>query len=382
MPAMFSGKLASMSPHTLFYDDTTLRDGEQAPGVVFTYDQKMKIAQALSRAGVHQIEAGIPAMGGDELTFLEKLASEDLQASILAWVRSKPEEVESAARCGVDAVAVSAPASDLHIAMSFGGSRAKVVDALRRCIVRGKELGLYVSADAEDASRADPDFLDELIAVAEQEGADRFRFCDTLGILDPKRTYDAIARLARASSLPVEVHMHNDFGLATANTLAAYQAGASWANVTVAGLGERAGNASLEQVVMALQQLEGVCSQVDLKALRPLAEMVLSAAGIKASPYAPIIGDNVFSHESGIHVDGQIKDKHAYEPFDPQLIGAHRKIVIGKHSGTHAVKAKCDELGVTLGDDEARALLARIRKRAMEIKGPLSDAELLALVGR
>ncbi|MEE0845845.1 MAG: homocitrate synthase [Eggerthellaceae bacterium] len=379
---MFQDRWQGTCPHTLFYDDTTLRDGEQAPGVVFTYEEKLKIAQALSRAGVHQIEAGIPAMGGDELGFLEELASQNLQASILAWVRARTQEVEAAAMCGADAVAISAPASDIHIATSFGSDRKKVLDSLRRCVARGKELGLYVSADAEDASRADPAFLDELIAAAEQEGADRFRYCDTLGILDPKRSYEVISRLRRASSLPLEVHMHNDFGLATANTLAAYHAGASWANVTVAGVGERAGNASLEQVVMALQQLEGVAAPIDPKSLRPLAQMVLSAAGIEASPYAPIIGENVFSHESGIHVDGQIKNHRAYEPFDPQLIGAHRRIVIGKHSGTHAVKAKYAQLGIDMGDDEARALLERIRKRAMELKGPLSDAELLALKER
>ncbi|RDB61832.1 homocitrate synthase [Gordonibacter sp. 28C] len=378
------GKTDDRTPATdnapLRYDDTTLRDGEQAAGVAFSYDEKLAIARRLDAAGIDQLEAGIPAMGADEQRFLARLASDGLRASVLAWCRALPGDVAAAAGCGVDAVGISVPASDVHLRGKLGRGRAWALDALRRCVAQAKEAGLYVSADAEDASRADPSFLAELARAAEAEGADRFRFCDTLGVLEPAGAFDAVRALKAATSLPIEVHMHDDFGLATANTLAAYHAGATWANTTVAGLGERAGNAALEQVVMALWRLERVEPHIDATQLRSLASLVLTAAGRPLPEVAPVIGSRTFCHESGIHVDGLLKDPATYELYDPALVGARREIVVGKHSGAHAVRAQLAALGRPVDEREARELLPAVRAEAQRRKRALTDAELVALV--
>lgn len=364
----------------LRYDDTTLRDGEQAAGVVFSFDEKLEIAHRLDEAGIDQIEAGIPAMGADEQRFLVHLAEEGLRASVLAWCRALPGDVAAATACGVDAVGISVPASDVHLRGKLGRNRAWALDAMRRCVAQAKEAGLYVSADAEDASRADPAFVAELARAAEAEGADRFRFCDTLGVLEPASAFDAVRALKAAVSLPLEVHMHDDFGLATANTLAAYHAGATWANTTVAGLGERAGNAAFEQVVMALWRLGGVEPHVDTTRLRDLAVLVLAAANRAVPEAAPVIGARTFCHESGVHVDGLLKDPATYELYDPALVGARREIVVGKHSGAHAVRARLAALGRPVGEREARELLVAVRSEAQRSKRALTDAELVALV--
>ncbi len=364
----------------LRYDDTTLRDGEQAAGVVFSYEEKLEIARRLDAAGIDQLEAGIPAMGAAERRFLARLAEEGLQASVLAWCRAVPGDVGDAIACGVDAVAISVPASDILLEGKLKRSRMWAIDALRRCVARAREAGLYVSADAEDASRADPAFVAELARVAEAEGACRFRYCDTLGVLEPATAFEAVRALKEATALSLEVHMHDDFGLAVANTMAAYHAGASWANTTVAGLGERAGNASFEQVVMALWRLEGVRPHVDTTSFRNLASFVLSSAGRAVPDAAPVIGKHAFAHESGIHVDGLLKDPATYELYDPALVGGAREIVVGKHSGTHAVRARLEALGRPVGEQEARALLPAVRAEAQSKKRALTDAELLSLV--
>lgn len=366
--------------HGLRYDDTTLRDGEQTAHVVFSLEEKFQIARRLDAVGVDQIEAGIPAMGIEEQRFLTRLADEGLNASILAWCRAVSCDITAAVACGVDAVGISVPASDIHLRGKLGEDRAWALDAMRRCIAQAKEVGLYVSADAEDASRADPAFLVELAQAAQGEGADRFRYCDTLGVLEPHTTYEAISGLCAATTLPLEVHMHNDFGLATANTIAAYHAGALWANTTVSGLGERAGNAAFEQVVMALWQLEGIPSQIDVSQLRDLGAYVLAAAGRTVPPDAPIIGTNVFMHESGIHTDALLKDPATYELYDPALLGARRELVVGKHAGTHAVRVRLAELGCEVNDAQARAILVRVRAEAVRLKRALTDDELRACV--
>ncbi len=364
---------------TVFYDDTTLRDGGQAAGIVFSHEDKLAIARFLDDVGVDQLEAGIPAMGGSERVLLEDLAAAGLRASVLAWCRAQEADIDAAVACGVDAVGISVPASDIQLSGKLGKDRRWAVDALCRCVARAKAAGLYVSADAEDASRADSSFLAELARAAEAEGADRFRYCDTLGVLDPDRTLQAIRELHEDVALPLEVHMHDDFGMATANTLAAVRGGATWVSTTVAGLGERAGNAALEQVVMSLWLHEGVRPSVDVTRLRELAQTVLGAAGLPIPFDAPIIGSNVFRHESGIHVDGLLKDARTYELYDPALVGGEREVVIGAHSGTHGVLAKLTELGRDPSPSQARALVPSVHREANLLKRALSDEELLAL---
>lgn len=371
----------SRSP-CVHYDDTTLRDGEQTAHVVFSYGEKIAIARMLDEIGVDQIEAGIPAMGGQEQRFITELASFDLRCSILGWCRACEHDIKAAVSCGVDAVGISIATSDIHIKHKLRRDRKWILDAMRRSVAMAKEANVYVSASAEDASRSDLDFLIELALAARAEGADRFRYCDTLGVMDPFSIYKTIRALKEKTAMEIEVHTHNDFGLAVANALAAYRAGAGWMNTTVAGLGERAGNAAFEQVVMALWQLEGVEPFVDTTRFREIALLVTRAAGRMLPVDQPIVGSSAFSHESGIHIDGIIKEPSTYELYDPALVGGERKMVIGKHSGTQALMDKLVRLGDLISYEDARELLVSVREEAICRKRSLWDEEILALRAR
>lgn len=361
----------------LFIDDTTLRDGEQTAGVVFANAEKVQIARLLSEIGVHQIEAGIPAMGGDEKEAVQAIVGLDLPTSILAWNRAVISDIQASLDCGVQAIAISISVSDIHIEHKLQRDRAWVLDSIKRSLDFAKAHGLYVSVNAEDASRADPDFLLEFARTAREHGADRLRYCDTLGILDPFRTYQNVKDIIEATGLAVEMHTHNDFGMATANALAGIKAGATYVNTTVNGLGERAGNAALEEVVMALKYIEGIDLGLDTSRFRELSDYVARASGRPLPACKAIVGDNVFAHESGIHADGVIKNPRNYEAFSPEEVGLVRQLVIGKHSGSRTVYHKFREFGIELTEQEAREILARARALAIELKRSLFDKELM-----
>ena len=295
--------------------DTTLRDGEQTAGVVFSNREKLRIARMLDNMGVHQIEAGIPVMGGDEKQVIKEIASYGLQASIMAWNRANLEDIKHSIDCGVDAVAVSISTSDIHITHKLKTSRQWVLEHMARAVEFAKKNNLYVSVNAEDASRSDMDFLVEFARQGREAGADRLRFCDTIGVLDPFKTYEIISDLIAKTGMDIEMHMHNDFGMATANSLAGLKAGARFIGVTVNGLGERAGNAALEEVAMALKHLFNVNLGVNTRDFRNLCEYVARASGRQLYPSKPIVGSNTFAHESGIHADGVLKDPSTYEVF-------------------------------------------------------------------
>jgi homocitrate synthase NifV len=357
--------------------DTTLRDGEQTAGVVFSNPEKIRIAKMLDDMGVDQIEVGIPAMGGHEKEAITEICKLGLRASIMGWNRVVIKDIESSLECGVDAVAVSISTSDIHIEHKLRSTRSKVLADMVGAVEFAKQHGLYVSANAEDASRTDPDFLSEFARAAKDAGADRVRYCDTVGILDPFTTYELVKKLVDTVGIDVEMHTHNDFGMATANALAGVKAGAGWVGVTVIGLGERAGNAALEEVVMALKVLQGVDLNFKTAKFRELAEYVSRAANRELPAWKAIVGSNVFTHESGIHVDGALKNSKTYEAFCPEEVGLVRQIVIGKHSGGHSIKNKFEEYGHHLTDQEAEEILVQVRKVAVELKRPLFDKELV-----
>ncbi len=363
----------------ILLDDTTLRDGEQTAGVVFTNEEKIQIAQMLSDIGVHQIEAGIPAMGGDEKETIKKIVDLGLPASILAWNRAVVQDLHASLDCGVNAVAISISASDIHIQTKLMADRQWVLDSIKKSVDYAKKHKLYVSVNAEDASRADPDFLIEFAKTAKEHGADRLRYCDTLGILDPFSSYDLVKALINETGIEVEMHTHNDFGMATANALAGIRAGATYVNVTVNGLGERAGNAALEEVVMALKYINGVDLGVKTIKLRELAEYVAASSGRTVPIWKAIVGVNVFAHESGIHADGVIKNPKNYETFAPEEVGLTRQLIVGKHSGTATLRHKFVEFGIELSDEDATSLLALTRVKAIHLKRALFDKELMLL---
>ena len=360
-------------------DDTTLRDGEQTAGVVFTNAEKVAIARMLDEVGVDQIEAGIPVMGGDEREVIEEIAHLGLRASILGWNRANVTDIKASIDCGVDAVAISLATSDIHIKTKLQKDRAWVLDSIRTATAYAKSEGVYVSVNAEDASRTDFDFLLEYAAAAKAEGADRLRFCDTIGVMEPLRTYKVIKELIEQTGLEVEMHTHNDFGMAIANAIAGIHAGATWVNVTIGGLGERAGNAALEELVMALKYLEGMDLDYDTKRFHEIVDYVMTAAGRTVPAWKPVVGSNVFAHESGIHVDGIIKNPKTYEVFAPEEVGCERQIMVGKHSGSRTIEMKFAAYGVPISREDATELMPRVRSKAIEVKRPLFDKELVEL---
>jgi len=363
----------------IYIVDTTLRDGEQTAGVVFANQEKIRIAKYLDEIGVDQIEVGIPVMGGHEKECVKQIAALGLRASIMAWNRAAISDLKHSLDCGVDAVAISISTSDIHIEHKLKTTREDVLRRMSDAVSFAKDHGLYVSVNAEDASRTDMEFLIEFALTAKHCGANRLRFCDTVGILDPLSTFRKIKTLRDAIDMDIEMHTHNDFGMATANALAGVYAGANHVGVTVNGLGERAGNACLQEVVMALKYLMNVDLNFKTEKFRELALYVAQAAGRKLPPSKPIVGSNIFAHESGIHGDGVLKNPLTYEVFRPEEVGLERQIVIGKHSGTAALRAKFREYGLELSEEDAEGLLERVRAAAVDLKRSLFDKELVCL---
>lgn len=358
--------------------DTTLRDGEQTAGVVFSNQEKLMIARLLDDLGVHQIEAGIPVMGGDEQQAIRDIVKMGLKASIMGWNRAVISDIETSLACGCDAVAISISTSDIHIEHKLMTTREAVLERMVKATEFAKKNGVYISVNAEDASRSDMEFLIEFARQAKDAGADRIRYCDTVGILDPFTTFDRISTLKENIGIDIEMHTHNDFGMATANALAGVKAGASHVGVTVNGLGERAGNAALEEVVMALKHLLDTDLNFVTGRFVEVSEFVARASGRSVPAWKAIVGSNMFAHESGIHADGMLKNPLTYEVFKPEDVGSERQIVIGKHSGTASIKAKfLKEYGKEITDLEADELLKRVRTFAVDMKRSLFDKELM-----
>jgi homocitrate synthase NifV len=357
--------------------DTTLRDGEQTAGVVFSNKEKVRIARMLDAIGVHQLEVGIPTMGGEEKEAIKAIVDLGLDASIMAWNRADINDVKQSLDCGTDALAISISTSDIHIKYKLQKTRDWVLDSMAKAVEFAKKHDKYVSVNAEDASRSDMDFLVQFANRAKEAGADRLRFCDTVGILEPFKTFELIKELHESTGMAIEMHTHNDFGMATANSLAGVKAGATLVGVTVNGLGERAGNAVLAEVAMALKYLFGIDVKVNPRDLRELSEYVALASGRELPVNIPIVGTNMFAHESGIHADGVIKNPATYEVFQPEEVGLQRQIVIGKHSGSAAILAKFKEYGINLTQQEAAELLPLVRSAAIDLKRTLFDKELI-----
>ena len=369
----------SINGKEIYIVDTTLRDGEQTAGVVFANDEKIAIASMLSELGVDQLEVGIPTMGGDEKEAIKKIVKRNLKSSIMAWNRAVITDIEQSIDCGVDAVAISISVSDIHIKHKLKTSREWVIENMVKSVEFAKKNGLYVSVNGEDASRADKEFLAEFIKEAKNAGADRFRYCDTVGIMEPFKINKDIKYLYEKTDFDIEMHTHNDFGMATANAIGGIMAGASHVGVTVNGLGERAGNAALEEVLMALMYVYNFDGKIDTKMFREVSEYVSRASGRILPAWKAIVGDNMFAHESGIHADGAIKNPKNYEAFDPAIVGLERQIVIGKHSGKAAILNKFKEYNIDLDDYEAQKILEIIRSTSVRLKRSLFDKELVQI---
>lgn len=364
-----------LSDNIVRFFDTTLRDGEQTPGVSLTPSQKLEIATALSEIGVSVIEAGSAVASEGEREAIRMIADAGLKTEICTYVRALPQDIDCAAETGADSVHLVVPASDLHISRKMQKTREEVHEMAMKAVTYAKERGLIVELSGEDASRADQTYLRNLFRDGVEYGADRLCFCDTVGVLTPERAREVIPALCLA---PLSIHCHNDLGLALATTLSALKAGATCSHVTVNGLGERAGNTPFEEVVMSLETLYGYKTGIDTRKIYPLSTLVSHLTGVPFATNKPIVGTMAFTHESGIHAHGLFRDSRTYEPMSPETVGRTRRIVLGKHSGSASVKAALTELGYNPNPRQLEEIVKRVKALGDEGRR-VSDTDVMAI---
>jgi homocitrate synthase NifV len=361
--------------------DTTLRDGEQTAGLAFTHEEKLRIAAMLDEAGVDEIEAGTPAVSAAECATIKAIAEAAQNARVSCWCRAKIEDVEAAIATGVQILHISLPVS-AQLMSAFALTRNDVFSMLQNTLIPARRKIPYISVGLQDASRADQSMLREIMQAAVWHGASRVRIADTVGCLDPFRTHSLISYLRKhAIGIDLDFHAHNDLGMATANTIAAIAAGADAVNVTVLGIGERAGNAALEEVVMALRVTGIGSTGFDLSSVHRLSDAVSESLGRTVGLFKPIVGTRIAATESGIHVRGNAAVSNAYHAFDHRDIGGPMEtLLLGKHSGRAAVTAFAKNYEILLSDDDAQAILNEVKDRAAYLGRGLTKVEALELI--
>ncbi|WP_410769537.1 homocysteine methyltransferase [Fontibacillus sp. BL9] len=360
--------------------DTTLRDGEQSAGVSFTLQEKLSILSQLAKCGVNQAEVGIPAMGIEEQRHISAMAESGHPIELMTWNRALPGDIDKARETGVAWCHISIPVSAILLQFKLGWSKEQALLRVLQAVEYGMNRNMTMSVGMEDASRGDPVFMVGLInRIYREFGVVRFRYADTVSLHHPASMSDGISSLIGEipQDIELEVHCHNDFGLATANTLCGISAGAAWASTTVTGLGERAGNAPLEEVAMAWRHLYGGECDVKPEGLQALGDTVAQAAGRRLPEAKPILGSMVYSHESGIHVDGLAKCRESYQSFDPLELGREHRIVLGTHSGRSAIRHVLAREGIVVDVLTSEKLLRRVHRLAREQKRNVEPEELL-----
>lgn len=358
--------------------DSTLREGGQTVGVAFTLEQKVAIARNLVRVGVEEVEVGIASPLDKELPDVVARCRGEAGVRCLGlWCRFRKEDIACALQLAPDVLSLSIPVSDLHIATKLNRGRAAVATMVAKSIAKAKRAAPYVSLGLEDATRAEPGFLREIVSVACASGVDRIRIADTVGVATPG-SIAALVRELRTFAVEIGVHMHNDFGMATANAIAALEAGAHWADVTVLGLGERAGNSRLEEVAGYLA-LQGT-RPYDTTLLRPLAILAGECAGRSVAAHQPVIGAEIFTCETGLHLAGLVNDPRTYEPYEPVLVGAKRTFVYGAKIGRRGMVERLRQLGVQVQEARLGRLAEAFREQCLGLGRPLHDREVLQLV--
>ncbi len=359
--------------------DTTLRDGEQTPGVSLTPENKLRIAQRLNELGVDVIEAGFAAVSEGELEAVKLISEAGLHAEICSASRGTKSDIDAVAKAGADSVHLIIPVSDLHIEAKLKKTREQVLQITKEMTKHAKDCGLIVELSAEDATRADRAYLKKVFTTGIEAGADRVVACDTVGVLTPERSYELFKDLRDSLSVPVlSVHCHNDFGMAVANTIAALRAGANQFHGTMNGLGERAGNASLEEVVVSLLALHKQKLSIKTQQLYSVSQFVQRLTGVYVQPNKAIVGENAFTHESGIHTQGMLAHPSTYEPIAPELVGGTRRLAPGKHAGSAGLKAALSAMGLQPKEEQLKEIFQRVKTVGDKGK-TVTDADLLAI---
>jgi len=364
----FQGTLSNRSEiSTARVFDTTLRDGEQSPRTSFSYDDKREIAEVLDRMGTHVIEAGFPANSDAEFEAVSDIAA-STTTTTCGLARVVDSDVDAAIDSGVSMVHVFASTSDVQIEDSMHATREEVLERSVEAVERVKDAGVEVMFSPMDATRTDRDYLAEIVSAVDEADVDWINIPDTCGVGTPARFADLVSVVREHTDARIDVHTHDDFGMATANALAGFEAGASQAQVAVNGIGERAGNAAYEEVVMALEGAYGVDTGIDTTHIAELSKIVSEASGIDIPPNKPVVGANAFSHESGIHAAGVIENPATFETgvMDPSDVGGARELVLGKHSGTHSVRERMREAGYAPTDDQVIEVTKRLKEYAAE----------------
>ena len=378
-PYRLDGLFQEIPKDVVIYD-STLRDGEQMPGVAFNPAVKVEIARALDEVRVPQIEAGFPAVSPSEAAAVKQVCGLGLEADILCLSRLKRDDVDAAADAGVDMVLLFVPASALQLRVKLKKTVDELIPEVTRVTEYAASRGLRVGFSTEDSTRSDLMDLVRIYRAAIDAGAERVGLTDTVGCMTPNGLAQLVQKVRRAlNDFPLSVHLHNDFGLANANALAGVLAGAKFVTTTVNGIGERAGNVPLQPFVMACELLYGINTGVDTEGLKALSELVADRSGVAVHPNFPVVGSNVFSHESGIHVKAVMEDPATYEPYPPELVGQKRTLALGKHTGEAHVKAVLQGQGVKLPEAHVDAVTLKLKELG-ERKGQVTFEEFWQLV--
>jgi len=370
-------------PERIRIFDTTLRDGEQTPGVSLTPEEKVEIAVNLNNLGVDVIEAGFPISSQGEREAIKRITSLNMEAEICALARTVKKDIDVAIDCNVDSIHTFIATSPLHRKYKLKMDKEEILRRAVEAVEYIKEHGITVEFSAEDATRTEIPYLIEVYKAVEEAGADRINVPDTVGVMIPRAMEYLIRRLKEEITVPISVHCHNDFGLAVANSLGAVEGGAQQVHCTVNGIGERAGNAALEEVVMALKMIYGIETGVKTEKLTEVSQLVSKLTGIKLQVNKAIVGENAFAHESGIHAHGVLAHALTYEPIPPEMVGQRRRIILGKHTGSHAIECKLKELGFKVGENITEEQFKEILKRIKDIgdKGKrITDDDVIAIV--
>jgi 2-isopropylmalate synthase len=369
---------ATRMPERIKILDTTLRDGEQTPNVALSSEDKVKIAQALDELGVDIIEAGFPINSEGEADAVSRIADAGLKAEICALCRASPGDIDAALACDVDSVHIFLATSKTHLEKKLKITQEEARDKAVVAVQYAKDHGLIAEFSCEDGTRTELGFLEVVHKAIQEVGVDRIDIADTVGVMTPTAMTQFVAEIKKSVKVPLSVHCHDDFGMSVANSLAGVLGGAEEIHCTINGLGERAGNAALEEVVMGLQAFYNIKTNISTRKMAFVSRLVSQLTGVAVQPNKAIVGDNAFSHEAGIHVHGVMSECSTYEAMRPEIVGKERKFVIGKHSGVHSVDNKLREYGLELDKDQMKEVVTRVKKWAESGK-KLDDAELLAV---